>query len=114
MGPEGNVTTEERQPDAAALAEEVANLRRALETRTVIDEAKGMLMLDFGLDEEGAIAYLKRFSHDSNTKLHDVAERIVEVLTGRASDRTSHTSATLLNDLQERLDERAAGPDEKR
>ncbi|MDT5339466.1 MAG: hypothetical protein QOD90_4971 [Mycobacterium sp.] len=50
--------------------------RSALASRDVIGQAKGMLMERFDLDAVRAFDLLKRLSQDSNTPLHDVAERL--------------------------------------
>lgn len=97
------MTTEEDPLAAAELAERVQHLERKIETLPVIEEAKGMLMQDFGLDGEAAFAYLKRLSQDTNTKLRDVAARIVEELTGTSSQATTALTARTLDDLEGRL-----------
>jgi ANTAR domain/GAF domain len=63
-----------RYAEARRLAE---NLRRAIESRAVIDQAIGMLMATRGLDAETAFRMLARESQNTNTKLRDVAARIV-------------------------------------
>ena len=50
--------------------------RSALASRDVIGQAKGMLMERFGIDAVRAFDLLKRLSQDSNTPLHEVAERL--------------------------------------
>ncbi|MGY6651518.1 ANTAR domain-containing protein [Amycolatopsis sp. TRM77291] len=52
-------------------------LRRAMETLPVIEQAKGMLMLLRGWSAEQAFAALKSISQHTNVKLHDVATVIV-------------------------------------
>ncbi|MFC9249986.1 ANTAR domain-containing protein [Amycolatopsis thailandensis] len=52
-------------------------LRRALATQPVIDQAKGMLMLLRGWSAEQAFTALKTVSQHSNVKLYDVATVIV-------------------------------------
>jgi GAF domain-containing protein len=55
-----------------------ANLGRALETRGVIDQAKGMLMAgDPELTPDGAFDLLRRASQREHVKLHEIASRIV-------------------------------------
>ncbi|MHA7287751.1 ANTAR domain-containing protein [Arthrobacter sp. MDT3-44] len=54
-----------------------ANLRAALESRTVIDLALGMIMAQNRCTHEQAISILKRASNTQNTRLHTIAERIV-------------------------------------
>jgi GAF domain-containing protein len=62
---------------ALAAAHEVEQLQRAVATRDVIGQAKGMLMERHGLDADRAFAVLVRYSRDSNTRLRDVAEAVV-------------------------------------
>jgi predicted kinase len=52
-------------------------LRRGLVSRAVIDQAKGILMAQHGLDADQAFAVLTRFSQQENRKLRDVAGDLV-------------------------------------
>jgi len=97
------MTTEERPVDGAELVERVRDLERKIETLPVIEEAKGMLMQDFGLGADAALAYLSCVSRETSTKVRDVAARIVEELTGSSSRATSALTARTLTDLQERV-----------
>lgn len=54
-----------------------AGLRDAMETRTLIGQAQGMLMERFDLDAKQAFAVLSRFSQESNVKLRDIAAQLV-------------------------------------
>lgn len=53
-------------------------LRLALDSRTVIGQAQGILIERFRLDPVRAFELLSRVSQDTNTKLVDVAQRLVE------------------------------------
>lgn len=53
-----------------------AQFRSALASRDVIGQAKGMLMERFGVNAVEAFELLKRLSQDSNTPLHDIAQRL--------------------------------------
>jgi GAF domain-containing protein len=67
--------------NAAALAdavEEVAGLRTAMQTRAVIEQAKGILMRDHRCTEEEAFRMLVQASNVSNRKLRDIAVSLVE------------------------------------
>ncbi len=55
-----------------------ANLRCALSSRAVIDQAKGVLMARFGVDAEGAFALLVTVSNRLNVKVRALAELVVE------------------------------------
>jgi two-component system, response regulator PdtaR len=60
-----------------ALQQEVANLKDALETRKVIERAKGILMRRLNLSEEEAFHRLQKQSQDTNRKLAEVALALV-------------------------------------
>jgi AmiR/NasT family two-component response regulator len=49
-----------------------------VERRAVIEQAKGMLALVYGLEDAAAFQLLKWLSQRSNTKLRAIAERLVE------------------------------------
>ncbi len=65
--------------------DEVEGLRRALETRTTIGQAVGIVMNQRSLTAEEAFTHLVELSSHSNTKLRDVAASIVT----QAEDRTA-------------------------
>lgn len=56
---------------------ELEQLRTAMETLPVIDQAKGVLMAAYSLTPEDAWKILVSVSQHSNVKLHAVAEDIV-------------------------------------
>lgn len=57
------------------------------ESRAVIEQAKGAVMLAYGLDSEQAFAMLRWWSRNRNIKVRDLAVRLVELAgTGEASD----------------------------
>ncbi|MGY1615603.1 ANTAR domain-containing protein [Geodermatophilus sp. SYSU D00691] len=58
--------------------ERVEHLRVALDSRAVIDQAKGILMERYKLTADQAFQALVRVSMESNTKVREVAERMVE------------------------------------
>ncbi|MGP3976820.1 ANTAR domain-containing protein [Streptomyces sp. 8N114] len=59
------------------LSAEVGQLRQALETRPVIDQARGMVMALAPCDAEAAWQVLVRVSQHSNIKLRSVAAALV-------------------------------------
>jgi GAF domain-containing protein len=65
---------------AAALesARKIESLSTALETRTIIGQAEGIVMERFRVDGVTAFAILKRCSQDSNTRLREIAQQIVD------------------------------------
>jgi len=56
---------------------ELAETRRALEERKVIDRAKGLLMKAKGIDEDAAYALLRKTAMDQGRRVPDVAEALV-------------------------------------
>ncbi|WIX82836.1 ANTAR domain-containing protein [Amycolatopsis carbonis] len=63
---------------AAALAEENRQLRDALQTRGVIEQAKGVLMAQRRCGPQEAFDVLVTLSQDTNVKLRDVAQAFVD------------------------------------
>ena len=56
---------------------EVWHLHQAVAHRTMIGQAVGWMMGKYDLDEDEALAELKRISSHSNRKLHAVASEVV-------------------------------------
>ncbi len=56
---------------------ELAETRRALEERKVIDRAKGLLMKARGIDEDEAYALLRKSAMDQGRRVAEVAEALV-------------------------------------
>lgn len=63
---------------AAAYADKVTNLHRAIESRQVIGQAVGILMERHRLPPKKAFDALVTASQESHVKLRDVAERVTE------------------------------------
>ena len=61
----------------ARMRAELAETKRALEDRKVIDRAKGLLMRARGLPEDEAYALLRRTAMDQGRRVADVAEALV-------------------------------------
>jgi GAF domain-containing protein len=59
-------------------AEEAANMRRAMESRATIEQAKGILMERHKVTADLAFATLTQASQRSNVKLRDVADHLVQ------------------------------------
>ncbi|WP_161604390.1 ANTAR domain-containing response regulator [Roseiconus nitratireducens] len=60
------------------LREENEELREALQLRKWVERAKGLLMKQRDLDEEGAYKQLRRMATDKRTKIGEVAKTLVE------------------------------------
>jgi AmiR/NasT family two-component response regulator len=54
-----------------------AQLQTALESRIVIEQAKGILAARHDLDVDGAFDVLRRGARSHGTRLHDLAARVV-------------------------------------
>src|SRR5207244_4339933 len=61
-----------------ALAEENANLQRALDTRVVIEQAKGVLAERFDVDVHEAFRVLRLAARNNRVRLRDLATCVVE------------------------------------
>jgi len=53
-------------------------LQSALTTRDRIGQAKGIIMERYGVDDVRAFEMLRQLSQDSNTRLADVAQRVID------------------------------------
>ena len=75
--------------DFAEESEEYAQaaVEASAETRAVIEQAKGALMLAYGLDSDQAFAMLRWWSRNRNVKVRDLAGKLVEIArAGAVSD----------------------------
>jgi hypothetical protein len=85
---------------------EIGQLKRAMQTRPVIDLARGVLMASFGLNSEDAWSVLVEASQRSNTKLHHLAQELVGAVNGAPlSDRLQQQVSAAVT---ETLDPRSA------
>jgi len=66
-----------RFKEMSALAEEVRGLSEQLETRKVVDRAKGILMDRHGLSEQDAFSFIQKRAMAERTKMKAVAEQVV-------------------------------------
>lgn len=62
---------------AISASQRTDGLGAALESRNLIGQAQGVLMVVYDLDSEGAFQYMRRLSMDDNTKLREVAGQII-------------------------------------
>lgn len=56
----------------------VEQLHHALNSRTVIEQAKGVIAERAGLDMEGAFSWLRNHARDHNLLLVDVAQSVMD------------------------------------
>lgn len=61
-----------------SLRREVDDLREALETRKLVERAKGVLMRRLNLTEEEAFNRIQRQARNRQTKMRDIAKAIIE------------------------------------
>src|SRR6266540_2586707 len=81
--------------EASQQAELVAQLRRALESRIAIEQAKGVLMARLSVDEQAAFERLRQIARSSSRKITDVAGEVVAgrlhvAAPRRSGDRQGH------------------------
>ena len=69
-----------RFAEKRALEDEVATLTDRLETRKVVDRAKGLLMSRQGMSEPDAFRWIQRTAMDRRTTMKAVAEAVVDGL----------------------------------
>jgi response regulator NasT len=75
-----------RFAEVSALEAEVAGLTERLETRKLVERAKGLLMTSYGMTEPQAFKWIQRTAMDNRVGMRDVAERIIaETAEGDAS-----------------------------
>ncbi|HLT10860.1 MAG TPA: response regulator [Micromonosporaceae bacterium] len=66
-----------RFAELQALESEVADLTERLETRKLVERAKGMLMTSFGMSEPDAFKWIQRAAMDNRMTMRDVANKIL-------------------------------------
>jgi AmiR/NasT family two-component response regulator len=66
-----------RHTQMKSLAEEVADLHERLETRKIIDRAKGILMKALNLSEPEAFTWIQRAAMDRRLTMKEVAQAVI-------------------------------------
>jgi response regulator NasT len=66
-----------RHTQMKSLADEVADLHERLETRKVIDRAKGILMKALNLSEPEAFSWIQRAAMDRRLTMKEVAQAVI-------------------------------------
>ncbi|KRB77926.1 hypothetical protein ASE01_07030 [Nocardioides sp. Root190] len=69
--------TPEMEAESSAAAD--AAVAASAQARDTIEQAKGILMLGYGLDPDAAFAMLKWWSRNRNVKVREVADRLIQV-----------------------------------
>src|SRR3954469_25375667 len=87
------------------LEQEVSGLRRAMRTRGLIEQAKGVLAERLHCDPETAFTHLSKLSQDTNTPLVDVAADVIDTAAPAVAAAEPEPSAT--------ADPPSAGPDKE-
>ena len=60
-----------------ALEAEVSSLEEQLETRKVVDRAKGMLMDQHGMKENDAFSFIQKTAMERRLKMKVIAEAVI-------------------------------------
>lgn len=75
-----------RHEELTALESEIADLNDRLETRKLMDRAKGLLMGKMKLSEPDAFRWIQKASMDRRLSMAQVAKAVIEQLGPKASD----------------------------
>jgi ANTAR domain len=86
-GSPGPVPIDSGLIDVQALLTELEGLRQRLASQPVIEQAKGILIGYYGIDDEAAFQLLRRWSQESNTKLRHIAELLTESAASQEANR---------------------------
>lgn len=107
-----DASTPEARTDAELVAElrrEVAGLHQAMESRATIEQAKGMVMLCYGLPPDQAFAMMVRWSSLGNVKLRCVAASLARLaLQAPLDDAGPVLAGELASELQGPFSDRPA------
>ncbi|MCK9869957.1 response regulator [Nocardiopsis dassonvillei] len=72
-----------RYAELSALESEVSSLQERLETRKLVEQAKGLLQSRHGMSEPEAFRWIQKNSMDRRLTMRRVAETVVETLGGK-------------------------------
>ncbi|GAA4219030.1 ANTAR domain-containing response regulator [Actinocatenispora rupis] len=89
-----------RFAELSALESEVASLSDRLESRKVIDRAKGLLMTRYGMTEPDSFRWIQRAAMDHRLTMRQVAERIMAEGDGATDGPESGSSSTVTSPTQ--------------
>ena len=71
-----------RHQEMLALEREVAGLQEQLETRKLVDRAKGVLMTQLSMSEPDAFRWIQKASMDRRLSMREVAEAVIAGVSG--------------------------------
>jgi AmiR/NasT family two-component response regulator len=80
-----------RYAELSALESEVGTLTERLETRKVVERAKGQLMATYGMNEPQAFKWIQRTAMDHRMTMREVADRIIAETAGGNAPVTSES-----------------------
>jgi two-component system, response regulator PdtaR len=66
-----------RHDELTQLEREVADLTERLETRKLVDRAKGLLQAEFGMSEPDAFRWIQKAAMDKRTSMREVAQVVI-------------------------------------
>ncbi|WP_343074785.1 ANTAR domain-containing response regulator [Phytoactinopolyspora alkaliphila] len=75
-----------RHEEISQLEKEVADLGERLETRKLVDRAKGLLQTKYGLSEPDAFRWIQKAAMDKRTSMRNVAQVVLSESTEMAED----------------------------
>jgi two-component system, response regulator PdtaR len=76
-----------RHEEIAQLEREVADLTERLETRKLVDRAKGLLQTRYGLTEPDSFRWIQKAAMDKRTSMREVAQVVIaETIAGAPGD----------------------------
>jgi len=75
-----------RYAQLTALSDEVANLAERLETRKILDRAKGILNNTMGLTEPEAFRWIQKASMDRRLTMREVAQTVIDQLAEKSDN----------------------------
>jgi AmiR/NasT family two-component response regulator len=80
-----------RYAELSVLESEVATLTERLETRKVVERAKGQLMATYGMNEPQAFKWIQRTAMDHRMTMREVADRIIAETAGGNTNVTAES-----------------------
>jgi AmiR/NasT family two-component response regulator len=75
-----------QQPSVADQLEELDALRRAMTSRAVIEQAKGVVMATQGCDADAAFAWMVHHSQENGQEISEFADELVRSYSTRGAN----------------------------